>query len=253
MELKDKRYHYLEKALKEDGYSIFAYGEEETYSDSQIIYVMALTEEVTEEKTVRLKNNSMLFCNKLSDEAAKLIKQKNITYYNVIDNESYVIKNACLTAEGALGYLICNTDTSLKDMPVLIIGYGRVGKALAKIFKDNYLSISVATNDPIEYAHAAMYAEKVFTFSDLHKNINGYKAIVNTVPMIILNEEILKNVGNDCFILDLASKPGGLDYAYAVANKLNYLHALSVPAIVSPKTAALILKDAIIERLDKKI
>jgi len=253
IELKDKRYHYLAKVLKEEGYPIFEYGEEALYPDRQIIYIMALTSIVNEEIAGKLKENSMLFCNRLSDDVKKMLMKKNISYHNVTDNESYVVKNACITAEGALGYIIFNTDTSLIDMPVLILGYGRVGKALVKTFKDNYVTLSVATNDPLEYALASMYANNVFSLDDLCDNTKGYKAIINTVPKLILNEKILKKISKDCFILDLASKPGGVDYYFAKKNELNYLHALSVPAIVAPKAAALILKDAIIERLDKDL
>ncbi len=249
IELSDKRYYWLADLLREEGYQIFDYGQENSFSDCHLIYIMALMEVVTKEKALKLKDKSILFCNKITEEAKKIVAEKNITLYNAIDNESYVIKNACLTAEGALGYIIFNTDTSLKNMPALIVGYGRVGKALAKVFDDNHMEVSIATNDKNEFALSSIYSKKVFAVNDLEAKVKGYKAIINTVPKLVIDSKVIKNVDKDCFILDLASNPGGVDFDYARERNLNVIHATSVPAAASPKAAALILKEAILERL----
>ena len=148
-----------------------------------------------------------------------------------------------------MGYIIFNTDTSLKNMPALIVGYGRVGKALAKVFDDNHMEVSIATNDKNEFALSSIYSKKVFAVNDLEAKVKGYKAIINTVPKLVIDSKVIKNVDKDCFILDLASNPGGVDFDYARERNLNVIHATSVPAAASPKAAALILKEAILERL----
>ena len=56
--------------------------------------------------------------------------------------------------------------------------------------------------------------------------------------MLILGEKELKNVDSNALIIDLASKPGGVDFSAANTLKIKTMHALSLPGKYSPKTAS---------------
>lgn len=249
VELKDKRYEYVLQMLQEEGFANFALGEEALYSDCQKIYVMSLLFEVKPELALQLEDNSYLFCNTLSVEVAKIIEDKKITHINMLNDETFLFKNAYVTAEGALSYIIMNTPTTLHSMPVLVLGYGRVGKSVVKMLRDNYASVSVATDDPDEAAQASICAVKVYSIEEITKKISGYAAIVNTIPKLLLKGERIELVNKDCFILDLASSPGGVDFDYAKRMGINCMHALGVPGKVAPKTAGSYIKDVIMKGL----
>lgn len=248
VELKDKRYEYVLQQLEDEGFASFALGEEALYPDYQKIYVMSLLFEVKKELALRLENNSYLFSNTLSDEVKQIIEEKQIIHINMLEDETFLFKNAYVTAEGALSYIIMNTPTTLYDMPILVLGYGRVGKSVVKMLRDNYALLSVATDDASEQAQASISAEKVYNLNNFTEKLD-YAAIVNTIPKLILKGERMELINKDCFILDLASKPGGVDFDYAKSLGINCLHALGVPGKVAPKTAGLYIKDVIMKGL----
>ena len=73
----------------------------------------------------------------------------------------------------------------------------------------------------------------------------GYDLVVNTVPVRVLREAQLEDLKRGCLILDLASKPGGVDLAAAGDLGLTVIWALSLPGKVAPVTAGKSIKTTI--------
>ncbi|MEG0570666.1 MAG: dipicolinate synthase subunit DpsA, partial [Oscillospiraceae bacterium] len=69
--------------------------------------------------------------------------------------------------------------------------------------------------------------------------------VFNTVPAQILGEDVLRRVEKDCVLIDLASKPGGIDFEIAKKLNIKAIWALSLPGIVAPITAAQIIYDTV--------
>ena len=69
--------------------------------------------------------------------------------------------------------------------------------------------------------------------------------IFNTIPSLILNDEILTKVKKDALIIDLASKPGGIDFDAAKSYGLKVIWALSLPGKIAPVSSGAIIKDTI--------
>ena len=80
---------------------------------------------------------------------------------------------------------------------------------------------------------------------DLDKDLPKFDYVFNTIPYLILDEIRLANLKKDVYLIDLASKPGGIDFDYAKSNGMNVTHALALPSKVAPKTAALYFKQKI--------
>ncbi len=253
IEIVDKRDYYIAKALKEEGFLAFAMGEEEKYNAYQKVYVLSILTSVTKEIVLQLEDNAMLFCRGVDDKVQSLLDEKNIKVYNLLQHQTFIVKNAYLTAEGALGYIIFNTPTSIRQQKVLVLGYGRVGKSMTKVLKDNYAFVAVATDNKKEYSEATILADNVYTLSNYNITVKEFSVIINTIPKKILQGDTLELIDKDCFVLDLASNPGGVDFGKAKSLGLNVMHALGVPGKVAPKTAGLYIKDIIIEVLEKEI
>ena len=73
--------------------------------------------------------------------------------------------------------------------------------------------------------------------------------MVNTVPAQVLNRPELEDLMPGCLILDLASKPGGVDLAAAGELGLTVIWALSLPGKVAPVTAGAAIKSTIYNML----
>lgn len=169
---------------------------------------------------------------------------------NVIDystDESFALKNAVLTAEGAVEAVIKYTDFSIFGSKCLILGYGRIGKILANYMKVLGSEVTVAARKK----HVLTSIEidgyiptEMITLADL-----DYDLILNTVPAIILTADLLSTVPKHCLILDLASSPGGVDTLAAEEMNIKSIHLPGLPSVIAPKTAALIIRDTILNCL----
>jgi len=65
----------------------------------------------------------------------------------------------------------------------------------------------------------------------------------------VLGIEELEDVKLDCLILDLASKPGGVDLGAAGKLGLTVIWALSLPDKVAPVTAGAAIRDTVYNML----
>ena len=77
----------------------------------------------------------------------------------------------------------------------------------------------------------------------------GYDLVVNTVPALVLGEAELADLKPDCLVLDLASKPGGVDLEAAGRLGRTVIWALSLPGKVAPVTAGSAIKNTIYHML----
>ena len=81
---------------------------------------------------------------------------------------------------------------------------------------------------------------------DFMKIANDFDIIINTVPTVVINRDILENIKKDCLIIDVASSPYGVDFASAYELGIKALQCPSLPGKVAPKTAAKYMKRIIV-------
>ena len=65
----------------------------------------------------------------------------------------------------------------------------------------------------------------------------AFDTVVNTIPAPVLGDGVLARLRSGSLIVDLASKPGGTDFAAARRLGHTALHALSLPTVWAPETA----------------
>lgn len=65
-----------------------------------------------------------------------------------------------------------------------------------------------------------------------------YDIIFNTIPSMILDKERLNLLKKETIIIDLASKPGGVDFTTAKELGLNARLELGLPGRIAPITSA---------------
>ncbi len=171
----------------------------------------------------------------------------NISANNVYDytkNEVFALKNAALTAEGAIDIAISNSDISLINSKVLIAGYGRIGKALHRYLMPFTSNITVCARNDNALCMAEINGAKTIGFSDL-KNNNGYSFIFNTVPHPVFNEAELAALKKEAVLIDLASFPGGVDVHFSKHMGINLIVARGLPAKCSPKSAGKVVAETV--------
>ena len=79
----------------------------------------------------------------------------------------------------------------------------------------------------------------------------GYDLVVNTVPARVLSEKELRDLKPGCLVIDLASKPGGVDFEAATRLGVRAIWALSLPGKVAPVSAGRAIKNTIYNMLSE--
>ncbi|WP_300271146.1 NAD(P)-dependent oxidoreductase [uncultured Flavonifractor sp.] len=145
--------------------------------------------------------------------------------------------NAVPTAEGAIQIALEELPITLHGARVLVIGFGRVGKALAQRLAGLGAKVSVAARKWADLALAESCGYCGEQTEHLAGWLCGYDLVVNTVPAPVLGLTELSDLKPGCLVIDLASKPGGVDFEGAARLGVKVIWALSLPGKVAPVTA----------------
>ena len=93
---------------------------------------------------------------------------------------------------------------------------------------------------------------KNIDIQDLKNVIENYDIIINTVPALIIDEELLHYISPTSYILDIASYPGGgVDYKKAKEYGVNAFLLPSLPTKCAPKSSGIAYAKAIERGVDK--
>lgn len=178
----------------------------------------------------------------------------NITASGIYDytkDEAFAIRNAYLTAEAALALAVCESNKSLINSEVLILGYGRIGKALLKYLSVLTKNVTVCLRSETAKAAAICEGASVRNFESLKNGIR-YDFIFNTVPHPVLGYSELKNTDKKALITDLASFPCGVDKKYAAYCGIKLIAAGGLPAKYSPQSAGIIVGETV-EKMTEEV
>ena len=122
--------------------------------------------------------------------------------YVVIDllkDPQYLVENAAITAR----YAPKLVDTDWLDLPVLVLGWGRIGKYLARELRELGADVTIAARkaEDLETAAALGYGE--IPLSDAKQALSRFRVVFNTIPAMVLPLGAWDGIA-----VELASKPG---------------------------------------------
>lgn len=189
--------------------------------------------------------NKMFLAGQLSEKTISMIQERNINYIDLLKREELVVLNTIATAEGAIQITMENTQKTIHGSNILIMGFGRVGKVLAKMLDGIGAKVSCEVRKNSDIAWIKAYGYTPLHLSELENELGNYDIIINTIPFQILDENRLRYIKKDCTIVDLSSNPGGVDRRAARELGIKLIWALSLPGKVAPMTSAEFIKETL--------
>lgn len=190
-----------------------------------------------------LSKGTPVLCGVVSDFLKRIGGKYELEIMGMTDRDEVAIPNAIPTAEGAVALAIENSPGVLHESESLIIGFGRVGQALAYRLRALGSQVLIANRGKEREILAREMGYKVLPWDKLADHIGRFDYIFNTVPVLIITNELLGKVKNTVLIIDLASAPGGTDFKAAEEQNVKALFAPSLPGRFSPMAAGRILAD----------
>ena len=191
-----------------------------------------------------LKYGGILFGGGLTPEFLSYCAERNARVHDFFDDEELTLKNAVLTAEGALEIILRNTDKAVYESEILILGWGRVAKAVAKALSALNAKLTVSARSQTARDNALDSGYYSCGFID-KKYLEKADVVINTVPARVLGDPELLTLKPGAFVLDLASAPYGADPENAKKLGINYTTAPGLPGKTAPETAGKLIAETI--------
>lgn len=174
------------------------------------------------------------------------LRYLNIPFYDLMADSAVAIRNGIATAEGAIAHAIFESNITLHNSKVMVLGYGRCGKVLSDKLKGIGANVTVCTRNSIDLALAESLGYNILPFSKLKRHLGKYKFIFNTIPAPVLTSDYLNKVSEKTVIIDIASVPGGTDFNYAKKKGINAKLCLGIPGKTAACSSGEILAEAIL-------
>ena len=135
---------------------------------------------------------------------------------------------------------------------MLVTGFGRIAKVLLKQLSALGAHVTISARKCEDLALSKIMGATPVHLSDLSETLCGYDLIINTVPAPIFTRENLSKVKPGTLMIDLASKPGGIDFEAAKQLSVHAIWALSLPGKVAPVTAGEYISNTILNILEER-
>lgn len=199
----------------------------------------------------RLAPRSLIMGGKVTPEAQSQAALYGIRFIDYLEREEVNVHNAVPTAEGAIEIAMRELPVTLFGSRSAVLGYGRVGRALAERLKALGSAVTVAVRKKKDAAWCSVSGFDTVGYDSLAR-LHGFDVIFNTVPAGVLTRAELAAIGPDTLIVDLASKPGGVDMESARELGCRVIWALSLPGKVAVRTAGEIIADSVLSILGEE-
>lgn len=167
--------------------------------------------------------------------------------HELLKDEAFAVKNAALTAEGAVQQLLMDTESTTNGKKALILGFGRIGKMLLPRLRALGMDVTVAARSHEALAWAWGLGAKTVRLG--RDTMPKADVIFNTVPHPILDAAELEKLAG-AYIMELASPPYGFDMSLAESLGLRCRSASGLPGKYCPEAAAEIMRDTIYNVLE---
>lgn len=182
---------------------------------------------------------------RLDEETILAAQARGLLWRDYFAREELAVANAVPTAEGAIQLAMENMPITIHVCRALVIGYGRIGRILADRLRGLGAFVTVAARRYEQLAWAETDGCTAQRLGDMGGWLCGYDLIINTVPARVLTEELLGDLKPSCLVIDVASKPGGVDLEAARRLGVPVIWALSLPGKVAPVTAGRVIQQTI--------
>lgn len=182
---------------------------------------------------------------RFDEDTLHTLSQRGLQACDYFEREELIVANAVPTAEGAVQIAMEELPITIHNAHVLITGYGRVGRASAQRFAALGAQVTVAARSCEQLAWVDACGLKSEHISHLPHILDSFDLVINTIPALVLDCDTLRALRPDALVIDLASKPGGVDMDAAAQLSRRVIWALSLPGKVAPITAGACIRDTI--------
>lgn len=152
-----------------------------------------------------------------------------------MNDEIFTTKNANITAEGVLALILEHSPKSIFENNVLIIGAGRIAKAMAIILGRLGVNYAVVRFNKEKFPECYSFSKTCYFGEQFLSHLHEYDVIINTIPKTIFDEQNFGKIARDTIYIETAST-NSIDPA--LATHFEFVPAPALPQKYAKVTAA---------------
>ncbi len=263
----DARQEHLARVLAADEYEVSTYGIDTavfsaspsgTFADAAescraVIFPVKPKESINEHIKM-LNGGAVVFSWSPSCELVSAINERGCESFDLAADEALTIKNACLTAEGALSLFMNETSSSVAGSDILVIGSGRVARCVCSAFSALGARVTMMARSKRELVWAEVSGWRRADLKNEPERLAALAArrgaVINTVPARTLDGASLDKIRPGTLFIDLASAPYGIEEDEASARGIKLIRAGGLPGKYAPASSAEIIADCVRRKLE---
>ena len=134
--------------------------------------------------------------NSYLDHIFKTTKRKLVLLF---ERDDVAIYNSIPTVEGTIMMAIQNTDITIHQSSVVVLGLGRVGMTVARTFALLGAKVKVGARRSEHLARITEMGLTPFHLDDLRNEVKDIDICINTIPHLIVNAGVIANMPSRIF------------------------------------------------------
>lgn len=179
----------------------------------------------------RLKPGARIFGGNLGNRVPSHLVQ-----FDLLQDAEYTCRNADITARCALRLACGKLTKTLPGLPVLVIGWGRIGKSLAKLLEALGANCSIYARKKADRAMLKALGYSAVNREQMLALLPATELIFNTAPELVIDAASSKRCTG--LMMDLASTPG--------IEGANVLRARGLPGKIAPESSGELIAATVI-------
>ncbi len=173
------------------------------------------------------------------------LKHNALTQHKTLDllqDPRYLAINAAITADCALQVASREMEQVFLGCPVLVIGWGRIGKCLGSLLKSIGAEVTIAARQEKDRAMIDALGCRSADPAQLAPILPDFAVVFNTVPKLVLRESDFQNCSK-LLRIELASSPG--------MEGSDVVQAKGLPGVYAPQSSGKLIADTILRQIGR--
>lgn len=224
---------------------------EDFLADAKMLILPIPAEKLTEQELFmevlrkKIKSETLILGGCFSEKFVEWLEERGIAYLDFMKDETVVEENAVATAEGAIADVILHSPYNIDESKIIVSGYGKCGRAIAERLQALGARVTVLARKRESRKAAKKEGFYAADFAFGPEEAMGANVLINTVPAPVITELLIRELPKNAYLLDIASKPGGIDFESAKEHGIRAELLLGIPGKYAPLESAYILSRAI--------
>lgn len=164
-------------------------------------------------------------------------EERGLIPIDYLDDEAFTVKNAAATAQAALTLAAELLPMAFFDCEVMVLGGGRIARVLCRLLTAYGASVTCLARSPEQRVWASLTGASALPLTHIGA-APPPQLVFSTIPSMVLGEQELMLLPPDCLMIELASRPGGIDPHAAHRLGRRLVQAPSLPGRTVPVSAA---------------